>query len=152
MTVADRQALAEFLDVKAALLSRAGLSTGYHNHNFEFAPAGGRTGFEILMEATDPKLVTFEMGAGWSLPPAALLQRYPGRFRLMHVKDIKASTKPNFWLQQDPTEVGSGRLAWAQILPAAYAAGVRDFVEQEPPFPASRLAAIEKSLRYLISL
>ena len=157
MTVADWQACAELLDEKAALLSKGGLRTGYHNHNFEFAPIGDRTGFDILMEATDPQLVTFEMDAGWvaaaGLDPVALLRRYAGRFRLMHVKDIKPSTRANFSLQLDPTEVGSGQMAWAQILPAAYAAGVREFfVEQEPPFSGSRLAAIEKSFQYLMSL
>jgi sugar phosphate isomerase/epimerase len=68
----------------------------------------------------------------------------------MHVKDIKASTRPNFVMQQDPTEVGSGTIDWPRLLPAAYAAGIRDFyVEQEPPFTGSRIVAIETSYHYL---
>jgi sugar phosphate isomerase/epimerase len=157
MEADDWRACADLLNIKAAALHAAGLQMAYHNHNFEFAPRGAANGFEILMERTDPKLVSFEMDAGWvaaaGFDPLALLKRYPGRFRLMHVKDIKASTKANFALQQDPTEVGSGRIPWARILPAAYAAGVRNFfVEQEPPFSGSRLASIEKSYRYLMSL
>jgi sugar phosphate isomerase/epimerase len=136
---------------------KAGLHTAYHNHNFEFAPQDAGTGFEILMDRTDPKLVSFEMDAGWvaaaGLDPVALLKRYPGRFRLMHVKDIKSSTRPNYALQQDPTEVGSGSIPWARILPAAYQAGIRAFfVEQEPPFSGPRLGSIEKSFQYLMSL
>jgi sugar phosphate isomerase/epimerase len=50
----------------------------------------------------------------------------------------------------DPTEVGSGKLDWAKILPAAYRAGVRKFfVEQEAPFERSRLEAAAISFKYL---
>ena len=50
----------------------------------------------------------------------------------------------------DPTEVGSGRLDWKTLLPAAYAAGVRGFyVEQEPPFARPRIEAAKISHDYL---
>ena len=157
MTADDWRATADLLNTSGDALAVAGLRMCYHNHNFEFAPIAGTTGYEILLERTDPRLVSFEMDAGWvaaaGLDPIALLQRYPGRFRLMHVKDIKASTKPNFAFQQDPTEVGSGMMDWKRILPAATAAGIVEFyVEQEPPFVVPRLASLEKSYRYLVSL
>ena len=50
-----------------------------------------------------------------------------------------------------PTEVGSGRIDWEQLLPTAFDAGVRKFyVEQEPPFTMDRFDAIEKSRRFLV--
>jgi hypothetical protein len=53
-------------------------------------------------------------------------------------------------MRMDPTEVGSGSLAWESLLPAAFAAGVRKFyVEQEPPFNGDRFQAIERSYRHL---
>jgi len=145
---------AAFLNERGAAVRREGLRLGYHNHNLEFAPVDGRTGFEILMTETDPGLVSFEMDAGWvaaaGLDPVALLRRYPHRFRQMHVKDILASTVRNFALKQDPTEVGSGIIPWQTLVPAAYAAGIRQFyVEQEPPFTGSRLDAVAKSFAYL---
>ena len=157
MSADDWRACADLLNTKSSALQKAGLQMAYHNHNFEFAPQGAGTGFTILMERTDPKLVSFEMDAGWvaaaGLDPLALLKRYPGRFRLMHVKDIEASTPANYALQQNPTEVGSGHIAWARILPAAYRAGIRSFfVEQEPPFRGTRLASIAKSFEFLMSL
>ena len=51
--------------------------------------------------------------------PFALMKAHKGRFIQMHVKDVKATTKPNFAFQQDPTEVGSGIIPWPKLLPAA---------------------------------
>jgi sugar phosphate isomerase/epimerase len=157
MTADDWKWNADFLNEKAAVLKKAGLTTGYHNHNFEFAPLGDTSGIEILLKGTDPHLVTFEMDVGWVTAaghdPLALLKAHPGRFTLMHVKDVKASTKPNFVLQQDPTEVGGGMIDWPRLLPAAYAAGVKGFFyEQEAPFAHARLESAKISFDYLASV
>ncbi len=85
--------------------------------------------------------------------PLELLNQHKGRFTMMHVKDIKASTKPNFNLMQDPTEIGSGVLDWKKLLPAAHAGGVRSFfVEQEPPFERPRIEAVKIDHDYLAGL
>jgi sugar phosphate isomerase/epimerase len=157
MTADDWKAVVDILNTKGAALKAAGLTLGYHNHNVEFAPVGGTTGLEILLKGTDPALVHFEMDAGWVVAaghdPLELLKAHPHRFVQMHVKDVKATTKPNFAFQQDPTEVGSGIIDWKKLLPASYAAGIRDFyVEQEPPFEKPRLDAIKISFDYLNSV
>lgn len=158
MTADQWKAEADLLNTAGAALKVEGLRVGYHNHNVEFAPGpNGQTGLDILLQNADPALVAFEMDAGWvaaaGLDPVDLLRRHPGRFELMHVKDIKASTKPNFALRQDPAEVGAGSMNWPRILPAAYAAGVRRFfVEQEPPFVHSPLESVAISFRYLDAL
>lgn len=154
MTAADWRANAAFLNDTAHKLQALGLRFGYHNHNLEFRPCEGSTGFEIMLRETDPQLVTFEMDVGWvaaaGLDPLRLLARHPGRFTAMHVKDIKASTRPNVALRQDPVEVGSGVIDWKRILPAAYSAGVRKFfVEQEAPFSRPRIEAARISFDYL---
>ncbi|USQ98565.1 sugar phosphate isomerase/epimerase family protein [Caulobacter sp. RL271] len=154
MTADDWKWNADFLNEKAAVLKKAGIVSGYHNHNFEFAPLGDTNGMEILLKGTDPNLVTFEMDAGWvtaaGQDPFALLKAYSGRFTQMHVKDVKPSTKFNFELKQDPTEVGAGMIDWKKLLPAAYAEGVRGFYyEQEPPFAHARLESAKISYDYL---
>lgn len=148
---------AALLNEKAAALKPFGISLGYHNHNVEFAPVGKTNGWQILVRETDPKLVSFEVDVGWlsaaGVDPVAFLKRHRGRVRQLHVKDIMASTKTNFALAMDPTEVGSGKLDWGRILPAAYKAGVRNFyVEQEAPFTISRMDAAAKSYKYLEKL
>ncbi|WP_309090178.1 sugar phosphate isomerase/epimerase [Phenylobacterium sp.] len=142
----DYKMNADLLNRTGAALKKAGIAVGYHNHNFEFAPKGDTNGLEILLKNTDASLVTFEADVGWmaaaGVDPLPYIQKHKGRFTLMHVKDIKASTKPNFELRMDPTEVGSGRLDWKRLLSGAHAAGVRYFyVEQEPPFERPRLEA-----------
>lgn len=157
MTADDWKWNADFLNEKAAVLKKAGLATGYHNHNFEFAPLGDTSAMEILLTQTDPSLVTFEMDVGWVTAaghdPFALLKKHPGRFTLMHIKDVKASTKTNFVLQMDPTEIGSGKIDWPKLLPAAHAAGIRGFFyEQEAPFAHARLESAKISFDYLASV
>jgi sugar phosphate isomerase/epimerase len=157
LTADDWKATAALLNAKAKPLHAAGLTLGYHNHNMEFAPVSGTTGLEILLRETDPSLVAFEMDVGWvtaaGADPLALLKAHPGRFHQMHVKDVKASTKPNFVFQQDPIEVGSGIIDWKAILPAAQAAGVDGFfVEQEPPFTHPRIEAARMCADYLLKL
>jgi len=157
LTADDWRMNADFLNEKAAVLAKSGIKVGYHNHNFEFLPLGDTNGLEIMIQRTDPKLVTFELDVGWvaaaGVDPAAFFDKHKGRFSLMHVKDIKADTQPNFELKMDPTEIGSGKLPWKTLLPAAYAAGVRGFyVEQEPPFARPRIEAAKISHDYLASL
>jgi sugar phosphate isomerase/epimerase len=148
---------AALLNEKALALKPHGIAVGYHNHNLEYAPVGGTTGWDILVNETDAKLVYFEVDVGWvaaaGLDPVAFLKKYAGRCRWMHVKDVKVSTQTNFALKMDPTEVGSGKQDWSKILPAARKAGVEHFyVEQEPPFTMTRMEAAAKSYAFLAGL
>jgi sugar phosphate isomerase/epimerase len=157
LTLDDWKRSAEFANRTATALHAAGLKFAYHNHNPEFAPIDGTTGFEILVRETDADLVKFEMDAGWVFAagkdPVSVLQAHPGRFRMIHVKDVKATTKTNFEFAQDPTEVGSGVMDWPSILPAAQAAGVTHFyVEQEPPYTSLRMTSVRKSVQFLQDL
>jgi sugar phosphate isomerase/epimerase len=148
---------AALLNEKAAALKPHGIRIGYHNHNVEFIRFGKQTAWDILTSETDKELVFFEVDIGWitaaGLDPVAFLRRMKGRVRWMHVKDVKASTKPNIALMMDPTEVGSGKQDWARILPAAAKAGCEHFyIEQEAPFEMPRIDAAAKGFRYLSGL
>lgn len=142
------------LNERAAALKPYGIAVGYHNHNMEFRPQGGTTGWDVLLHELDPDLVFIELDLGWVAAaghdPVAELDRLKGRVKMVHVKDIKASTQPNFALQQDPAEVGLGKLDWKHILPACQAAGVEHYyVEQEPPFVRDRFASMKLSHDFL---
>jgi sugar phosphate isomerase/epimerase len=157
LTADDWKATATYLNTRAAELQKVGLRLSYHNHNMEFRPIGTTTGLEVLLDETDPKLVHFEMDVGWvaagGADPIRILEQRKGRFRMMHVKDLMATTKPNYITQQDPAEVGRGMLPWVRILDVAYASGVRKFfVEQEPPFKHDPLESIAISAKYLSTI
>jgi sugar phosphate isomerase/epimerase len=148
---------ADFLNEKGAVLAKAGVQLAYHNHNVEFARVGDSTGFDLLLEGTDPALVKVELDVGWAAAagrdPSALLRTHAGRIRLLHLKDLKGSTQPNTKLRMDPTEVGAGIVDWHRLLRAAREIGVlHGFVEQEPPFERPEAEAARRSFEFLRSL
>jgi sugar phosphate isomerase/epimerase len=157
MTLDDWKWNAGYLNKKAAGLRTHGIKLGFHNNNSVFATIGKRSIFDVLLSETDPALVSFELDVAWvasaGQDPIALLTRHPGRFCALHVKDIAATTKPNFDYRYDPAEIGQGVIDWKALLPAAYRAGVRRyFVEQEPPFVHPVFDSITMSHDYLSRL
>lgn len=157
MTADDWRRMAAQLNEKGAALRREGLKLAYHNHNVEFTRQGAGTAYDLLLANTDPDTVSFEMDVGWvaaaGVDPIPLLRSQRHRFRLMHVKDIEASTVPNNAFKMDPADVGAGTLDWKAILPAGYEAGVRHYyVEQEPPFAGPRMDAARADYEYLARL
>ncbi len=72
--------------------------TGYHNHNSDFEVYNGKTVIDLLIEHTDPTLVTFELDAAWAWrmnrDAAAFIRSHPGRFRLIHCKETSRALLP----------------------------------------------------------
>jgi sugar phosphate isomerase/epimerase len=138
-----------------------GIRFGYHPHGFEFTPTGaarGELAFDVLARETDPELVCFEMDIFWVFhagqDPARLFEKFPGRWALAHVKDIRKGAVTGLSTGSAPpidnVAVGTGQLNWPEILTAAQAAGVQHyFIEDETPTP---LQCIPDSLKYLRGL
>lgn len=134
---------AELANQIGAKAKQAGLQYAYHNHNFEFKDqGGGQTGYNILLQNTDRELVKFELDCGWMITagfsPVDYFQKYPGRYRMIHVKDFVAGSKPTTSLSPENrptgTELGRGHIDYRPIFAAASAVGVEYyFSEQEPP-------------------
>ncbi|MDD2955684.1 MAG: sugar phosphate isomerase/epimerase [Oscillospiraceae bacterium] len=87
------------LNEEAARLAARGFRLHYHHHYHEFQPFGDQTALELLMEETDPTLVFLELDTFWALrggkDPLALIDRYRGRIRLLHQKDLaRGYTRP----------------------------------------------------------
>lgn len=126
---------------------RAGLTFAYHNHDFEFQPIGGQIPYDRLLAETDPALVRLEMDFYWMAragrDPLAYFRQYPGRFPLVHLKDMARDGSI--------AEVGQGTIDFPRLLAVAPQAGiVHGFVEHDDP--ADPLASIETSLRYVSGL
>jgi sugar phosphate isomerase/epimerase len=108
-------ALARDLNEGAARAAGRGLRFGYHNHAFELATVGGRTGLEALADALDPD-VLLEVDTYWAAVGGqdvpALLGRLGNRVRYLHVKDGPVT-------KDDPmTAVGGGIMPVEEILAA----------------------------------
>lgn len=148
------QAMARMFNTQGEAVRARGMRLGYHNHNLEFAPMGETTGWDVLMSETDPELVKVQLDLGWvaqaGLDPLTELNKLGDRVISLHVKDVAEGTDPTFYFNPNTTEVGSGVIDWASVLPAAEAAGVDHyFVEQEPPFALPRPEAMQKSIDFL---
>ena len=108
----------------------AGMTFGVHNHTPEFAVIDGVLVYDELLRLTDPKLVIFEMDAGWVLAsghsPVDYLTKTPERFKLMHVKDMIKQPDGKELM----TVLGKGSLDYGPIMHAATQLQYY-FVEQE---------------------
>jgi len=157
MTEADWRWNARQLNRAGAALVDAGLQLAYHNHGFEFRDLGGGTAYDLLLEATDPDLVSLELDCGWLVnagqDPCVLLRRLRGRVRLLHLKDLKRPAADAAAFELDGVHCGGGIIDWSAILRAADTAGVEHcFVEQEPPFPVPALQELRASHRHLTAI
>ena len=157
MALDDWRWLADELNRIGAEMAKQDLVLAYHNHNLEFRRFGGAIAYDELLRLTDPALVKQEMDVGWvtaaGADPLTYLAAHPGRFKLIHLKDVLPGGTPNADMQIRTTEVGSGLVDWKKLLTAARAAGAElAFVEQEPPFARLRMEAAAISWRYLDAL
>lgn len=156
-SIEDIKKAAEVFNAAGKKISEAGLSLCYHPHGYEFRPYEGGTLFDYLAQHTDPKYVNFEMDVFWvkhpGQDPVALLQKYPNRFLLMHLKDRKPGTEGNQnGRADDETNVvlGQGDVNIAAIMKAAKKSSVKHyFIEDESPIPEQQ---IPQSLTFLRSL
>ncbi len=151
---------AEFNEFGAACKA-AGLRFGYHPHGFEFTAteAGkGEVVFDVLVRETKPDLVCYEMDVFWVFhagqDPAKLLAKYPDRWVLMHVKDIRKDAVTGLSTggapPTDNVAVGTGQIDWPAVLGTAKKIGVvHYFIEDETPAPLQNIPA---SLSYLRAL
>ena len=133
-TLHEYRRYADLFNECGEICRREGIRFAYHNHAYTFQPLDGVYPQDLLMQETDPALVDFQLDMYWVAVAGAdletWLRRYPGRFALVHVKD----------LAEDPTgegrtrscTLGTGVLDYKRLLPVAWETGTRYFIiEQE---------------------
>ena len=141
----------------AASLNRAGetarkfgLQLGYHNHDVEFPLLDGVVPYDLLLEETDPRLVCFEMDLYWitkgGQDPLPYFAKWPGRFPMVHIKDMDATPQKFF------ADVGKGTIDFKRILRLAGQAGIRHYFYEQDETPGSPFDSAKASYQYLRSL
>jgi sugar phosphate isomerase/epimerase len=83
----------EVFNKSGELCKRSGLKFGYHNHGFEFSVVlNDKKLYDIILQNTDSALVAQQLDMGnlydGGAVAIAIVLQYPGRFELMHVKDM----------------------------------------------------------------
>ena len=156
-TIHDIQKAVEVFNAAGKLMYENGISFCYHPHGYEFRPYEDGTLFDHLVKNTNPQYVNFEMDVFWvkhpGQDPVALLQKYPKRFLMMHLKDRKPGTEGNQnGTAPDESNVvlGQGDVGIGAIMEAAKKIGIKHyFIEDESPGVVQQ---VPQSLAYLKSL
>ncbi|MGA8152984.1 MAG: sugar phosphate isomerase/epimerase [Terriglobales bacterium] len=155
------KSVVETFNRAGAASKKAGFQFAYHNHWFEFLPVDGRLPYDLLLQQCDPQLVKMEMDLCWvtaaGADPVKYFNDYPGRFPLVHVKDLKKIPQittggaQNFGDSVDLTAVGSGIIDWKRIFSQAGKAGIKLYIVEHDR-PKEPIENIKASYDYLEKL
>lgn len=121
-TLSDYLAAADKLNAAAEKIKKAGMQTGFHNHDFEFHELDGQLIYDALMKRFDPTLVKMQFQTeviNLGYKASTYFNKYPGRFISAHLSDWTADK------QQVP--VGQGIIDWKEFFAAAKTGGVKNF-------------------------
>jgi sugar phosphate isomerase/epimerase len=139
----ELELLTDVLNTVGKKCKAAGLELLYHNHDFEFVKnSNGIVPIEYFLENTDPDIVNFEMDLYWvtraGADPLAYFEKYPGRFKLWHVKDMDEEGKF--------APVGTGTIDFSRILSEKDKSGmIYYYVEQDRTWGKKPLEVIKTS-------
>lgn len=140
-TLADLKTYCEYYNETGRRCKENGMAFGYHNHGFEFGKIEDRVMYDYLLENTNPEFVFLQMDVYWVVrggaSPVEYFNKYPGRFRQLHVKDHK--------------ELGqSGMVGFDAIFRNTDAAGVEHLVVEVESYNYTPAESVKKSLDYLL--
>jgi sugar phosphate isomerase/epimerase len=122
------------------LCADEGLVFLYHNHDHEFRRVNGTYGFDIMLEHSDPDLVSFELDVAWvtfgGADPVALIKQHADRIPVLHMKDFEhlhPGTPNAEGVRKEAVfaEVGSGVVNTAAVVEAAKDADVEWLVIEQ---------------------
>ena len=135
----------EILNKTGEACKKAKIQLCYHNHDMEFKEVDGKIPYHLMLDGLDKHLVKMELDLAWATKAGVnvveLFKAHPGRFPLLHVKDI---TKDGVL---EP--VGEGIVDFNDAFANAKTAGVKHyFVEHDMPKDAfASIATSYKNLR-----
>jgi sugar phosphate isomerase/epimerase len=156
----------------AGRLRDRGIDLYYHNHHIEFARFDGRYMLDIIAD-TAPT-VGLELDVHWihrgGLDPVAVLEKYSGRVRLVHLKDYRIGQLPSSAMEflaagdfagfmtsftgvVQFAEVGEGTLDWPRIIEQAIESGAQYLlVEQDDTYGRDPFDSLAMSRDHLMGL
>ena len=135
--------LAKILNTLGEKCHKAGLKLLYHNHDFELKKdEDGVVVLDYLLENCNPEYVDFQMDLYWmtraEADPLAYFEKYPGRFKGWHVKDMDE--------QGRFAPVGKGTIDFARIHEKKDLSGMEFYlVEQDQTFDEKPMEVIKVS-------
>jgi len=160
-TIDDWKVVADNLNKGGRICHSEGIQLIYHNHDFEFYPIEGQIPFDVLLPLLDP-VVGIELDLYWitkgGKSAVEYLKKYPGRYPVLHVKDMPADIKcgvapTDFSLltEKDFAPIGSGVIDFAEIFKTNEISGARHFMVESDK-PGDTASFLELSGKYLSAL
>lgn len=121
----DLKTYCDYFNAIGKKCAENGIQYGYHNHSHEFRKVEDQVIYDFMLQNTDPQYVFFEMDIYWACMgnayPIEYFKKYPGRFKMLHVKDH--------------LELGqSGMVDFRDIFENADVAGLQDYVVEMEAF------------------
>jgi len=147
-TVENYKKLPELFEKCGKATQKAGIQFAYHNHDFEFEKLeNDKSVYDFILENTSSERVKMELDLYWiskaGLDPLDYFEKYPGRFPLWHVKDMKAGTK-------DFTEIGNGLIDFKKIFSAKEKAGLQYWFLEQDSSDKDIFESIRISKKYIL--
>lgn len=163
-TLDDYKRLADDFNQIGAHAVAEGVRFAYHNHGYGLREMEGQIPFKLILEQTDPALVDLQLDIYWNTAgggdPIAYLRDYPGRFPLLHIKDMTERfpvpadmNNPSAWIGLFPyiSDAGSGVLDLPAIIAQGVQSGVQHFLLERDLAP-NPVETLQKSYHYLAGL
>lgn len=131
----DMKRYMEVFNKSGELCKKSGMKFGYHNHDFEFSQKLNNVMvYDIILQNTDPALVAQQLDIGNMYNGGAkaldIMNKYPGRFESMHVKDeIKSTGEEKY----ESTILGKGIVPVKEVIDLGRKSGgtIHFIIEQE---------------------
>jgi sugar phosphate isomerase/epimerase len=147
----------EDFNAAGKVLKENGITFCYHVHGYEFWPHEKGTLLDYIIQNTNPEYVSFEMDVMWTYfgggDPVALLKKYPDRWKLMHLKDLRKGTVKNrsgLTPGENDVPLGTGEIDIPAILRQAKKIGIQHyFIEDESDHVSTQ---VPQSIAYLKGL
>jgi sugar phosphate isomerase/epimerase len=121
----------------------------WHNHDKEFKTVNEMIPFDYLLSNTDPAVCKVEIDLYWIYKgndePLHYFKKYPGRFELVHMKDMDDTAERSFAC------VGDGIIDFPSILEKSELAGMQHLIV-EHDHPENGLECIQRSYDYIQSI
>lgn len=149
-TLEDCKESVEIMNQIGEVTKANGLTLCWHNHDKEFwAMEDGQLPFDYIMQHADANLVQCELDIYWTqkggADPIQTLQKYPGRYPILHVKDMAPGA------EQDFACPGSGIIDWHGVFTESLDQGIKHyFVERDNEVDG--LGCLKGSAEFLLGM
>jgi len=149
-SIAEVMRLADQFNRCGEIAKSSGIKFSFHSWMDEFLETEGQVPYVVLLDNTDPGLVSFEidtMMMTWGgYVCHEFVKKFPGRFCAWHLKDVTPSEPDK---RGTNTELGKGMIDFKGIFEAFDIAGTTDYYVEQEVYSMPRMESVKYDYDYL---